>query len=418
MPGRGAYQKQIAAIVAAATVEKLTIDDILPAEVRDHFKESSDLKRAQEQIAELQCRETALQGEIMELKTDLESKRRKIANLPADHLTRQTELQQAIRQIEREKQISKNLAERLERYQQQLKDNIGKQHADVTAAGKLEDLQSEIEQQQAVITKLMGDNRETIAMFEKSQEADKNQLERKCNQLAKKDSQLAEKDALVDQLHQQIEDAHDVISTLEELDPLALEEQNVSLMSKNQSLTEDNKALQEQYNIVKEQLGEVLAIPYGTSHGFDRKARLFSAVVAETKMLNRFFVNGFQVLDALSCSFFAKEGEIPSRLEIENYLDGAQEALGDYADVKKAVRIVPDRTGEYDPDQVALCKELDSMAISAADAMESLEMLHVGFWVWLDRMSDDPKMLSGLNWVLCDEGRLRAPDVRRRLNEA
>jgi hypothetical protein len=388
MSGRGDYQKRLAALMSAAAADNLTFEDILPAEIEERFKELAELKQARVFIAELELRETELQTVNETLQNEAEKKQKAIDNLPDDHVARLTELHQAYRQIELHKQTEVHLNERAERYRQQLDDNVGKQHANTSAAAKIEALQAQVEHQQGTIAKLMDDNRKSEAIYKQLRESDKHTLESKTEQLAKKE-------ALIAQLHQQIDDATDTLLTLEECDPLAVQEENVGLLSRNLSLSEENKALQDQYTMVKEQLGEILAT------GQDgRKAQLFAAAISETKTLNRFFLNAFEVLKAFSCSFQTT----PMRSIIEFHLDAAQEALAGCRAVKEAVRPDTDGAGDHDLEEYTLCKELDSMAVSAGVAMDSLEAVHSGFWKFINGLSEDPKMLSEVNAELVEQG--------------
>jgi hypothetical protein len=373
----------------------LTFEDILPAEIEERFKELAELKQARVFIAELELRETELQTVNETLQNEAEKKQKAIDNLPDDHVARLTELHQAYRQIELHKQTEVHLNERAERYRQQLDDNVGKQHANTSAAAKIEALQAQVEHQQGTIAKLMDDNRKSEAIYKQLRESDKHTLESKTEQLAKKE-------ALIAQLHQQIDDATDTLLTLKECDPLAVQEENVGLLSRNLSLSEENKALQDQYTMVKEQLGEILAT------GQDgRKAQLFAAAISETKTLNRFFLNAFEVLKAFSCSFQTT----PVRSIIELHLDAAQEALAGCRAVKEAVRPDTDGAGDHDLEEYTLCKELDSMAVSAGVAMDSLEAVHGGFWKFINRLSEDPKVLSEVNAELVEQGRPRTIPV-------
>jgi myosin heavy subunit len=393
MSGRGDYQKRLAALMSAAAADNLTFEDILPAEIEERFKELAELKQARVFIAELELRETELQTVNETLQNEVEKKQKAIDNLPDDHVARLTELHQAYRQIELHKQTEVHLNERAERYRQQLDDNVGKQHANTSAAAKIEALQAQVEQ--GTIAKLMDDNRKSEAIYKQLRESDKHTLESKTEQLAKKE-------ALIAQLHQQIDDATDTLLTLKECDPLAVQEENVGLLSRNLSLSEENKALQDQYTMVKEQLGEILAT------GQDgRKAQLFAAAISETKTLNRFFLNAFEVLKAFSCSFQTT----PMRSIIEFHLDAAQEALAGCRAVKEAVRPDTDGAGDHDLEEYTLCKELDSMAVSAGVAMDSLEAVHGGFWKFINRLSEDPKVLSEVNAELVEQGRPRTIPV-------
>lgn len=400
MAGRGAYQKQIAAIITAAAADSLTIDDILPHEIQEHFHDLVELKRARAYILELEGREKELQAAKETLTSTLANMRLKIDDLPTEHQARKTELQQAYRQIALHKETSDNLNQRVQRYQQQLKNTVDKRQTDDSTAKQIKELHTRVADQQAIIAKLLEDHRESEALYETIQQCDKNALELKDNELAKKDHQLMQQDDLIAQLRLDVQDAIDDKAALEELDPVALQEENIGLSSQNLSLSEDNQALQDQYDIVKEQLGKLMA-----AQGKDPKAQLFAAAISETKTLNRFYKAAFQVLNALSGTLH-EDAKIPSRSFIENHLDAAQEALNGCRVVKDVMRAGTDVAGVLDPDQAALCTELDTMAKSAADAMISIETLHNGFWEFLNQLSDDPKLLSELNYVLCESDRV------------
>lgn len=407
MAGRGLYQKQLAAIVAAAAADNLTIDSILPGEVQKHFRESKELMRAQERILELEGREQELQAANKHLTDTVNARNIQIDNLHEDHEARKIELQQTHRQVEVHKEVNQIAEERVERYRQQLKEIVNKQQTDDTATKKIQDLQTQVANQEATIAKLVDDMNKSEALFKDIRQCDKNALERVELQLAKKDQLLAEQEDVINELQQHVQNTIDDKAMLEELDPVALQEQNVGLEIQNVSLSEDNKALQDQYSIVKEQLREIL-----TAEGQDHKAQLFAAAISETKTLNRFYKAAFQVLDALSSSFREGDSDIPSRPCIEDHLDIAQEALGGYRDVKDAVRAVTDAAGILDPDQAALYAELDSMAMCAANAMGSIETLNYGFWTFLNDLSDDPKLLANLNGALCAQGRFGTARVK------
>lgn len=414
MVGRGDYQKQLAALVAAANASNLQFDDILPDDLKAHFQEMSELKRAREYVKELEEREQALQVENNALKKDLTDKQMEINNLPEEHQARKVELHQSQRQVELYKETSEDLSKRVARYRKQLEDIVGQQQATASATEKTEDLQNQIQDQQAVIDKLMRDNRESEAVFEQLRESDLKALERKDKQLAKKDETIAElrqqvKDALA--CHNAPEDQStgglddDVETMVEDMpnDPLDLWQQNIDLLQQNLSLSQDKEALEDRCTMVTIELSELKAA-YDYSPAQDCKAQLFAAVISEIKTMNRFYTGAFDVLDVFAKAFHAATADIPSSAYIDNQLDMAQDALAGHNSVKQVVRAVTDASST-DADQVALYEELDSLSSTAADSMSSLEVLNTGFWRFLNQLSDDPKHLSSLNGALCDAGR-------------
>lgn len=427
MLGRGEYQKQLAALVASANANNLKFDDILPDGLKEHFQEMTELQRAREYVKDLEEREKGLLAEKDALKMELSEKQIEIDNLPTEHQARKVELHQAERQIALYKETSEDLAKRAERYRRQLEDVVVQKQAGASATEKIEHLNTQIIDQQAVIDKLMDDNRKFEVMFQQLREADVKALDHKEKQLAKKDEMLAElrqqlKEAQVcktasgttwSESLDEFDDAETLVDGMSD-DSLALQEQNIDLLQQNLSLSHDKEALQDECVMAKMEIAELKAASDDTKTQYhinqDRKAQLLAAAISEVKTLNRFYKAGFDVLNHFAEAFHTEKADMPSNTYIEEQLDTAQDALAGYISVKQVVRAVTDVTCA-DEDQVALYKELDSLGASAADSMSSLEILSTGFWRFLGQLSDDPKLLSHVNGALCDAGRLRAVEL-------
>ncbi|KAJ4376584.1 hypothetical protein N0V86_006698 [Didymella sp. IMI 355093] len=422
MAGRGEYQKQLAALWSTAKAHNLKFTDIIPDDLEEEFSQMKELKEAREMIENFQKHEEQLQAAKEALTKDLNEKQSEIDNLPAEYQSAKIDLQQAQRQLTNNKDTIYDLNERIERYRTQAKGIIAIKQADASATEKIENLQMEVENQQNVINKLKEDNRKSVKMFEQLREADTKALERKQTLLAKKDKELAEKktelarmEGLLADLRQQmthndnttqevvsyvLSDIDDGVETL--LGPAHddLLAENVDLLQRNLRLAEDNRALEEQHVQMKTQLHEILASQESSD-------RVFAAVVSETKTLFHFYQASSEVIASFANSFSAEKVNIPSLYDIEKQLDAAQEALRGYFEVKDVVRAINNLPDINDLEQVALCKELDSLAATASDSAINLEALHISLWAFLNQLSHDPKMMSDLNGALCDEDRRR-----------
>ncbi|KAJ8116663.1 hypothetical protein OPT61_g1949 [Boeremia exigua] len=407
MASRGDYQKQLAALVANARANNLQFDDILPDDLKEHFQDLAELKRARNCIKELEDQEKELRAERDALNMRLAQKQREIDNAPAKYQAMIVDLHQAKHQIALYKNLSEDRTNRAERYRRQLDDFVGKKQADASAAEKIEDLETRIEGQQNIIDKLMEDNRKSEIMYEQLRQSETKALRKKDEQLAKMNNELAEKDSLLSLVLQDTKmskksltgsdgESLDDVSDSETLstspdDLLSLEEQNLDLLQQNVSLSEDNEALRDQNVMMKAALAE-LTESYECAKAQCDKQNALSAAVSEVKTLNRFYKAAFNVLNELAEAFHATQVDLlPSC--IDDHLDAAQDALLGYDSVKRVVRAL----SGSDEDQVALCKELDSLGAAAADSMAILELFHSGGWHFLSHLSDEPKLLSQLN---------------------
>lgn len=424
MAGRGEYQKQLAVLVAAAKANNLKFKDIVPDDVQEEFLEKKQLKEALEHVKDLEDREKEMRAANETLAKELDEKQSEIDNLPIEYQSMKIDLQQAQRQISLHKDTITDLNKRVERYRAQAKDIVDAKQADAAAAEKIENLQMGIKDQQTLINKLMDDNRKSEAMFEQLREVDAKALERKDSLLAKKDKELAKKEDLLAELRQRAQKTHNATVAREDIvfvssddddgtktfvdasqdELLATQEQNIDLLQRNLSLSVQNRALEEQHIQMKTQLYETLASQ-------EYSDRSFAAIVSETKTLFRFYQASSQVLGSFAKSFSSSKADIPSLAYIESQLDAAQEALNGYFEVQKVVRAINNQPDKNAMDQVALYKELDSLAATASDSASSLEILHSGLWTFLNQLSDNPKMLSDLNGALCDIGRLPFVDL-------
>jgi hypothetical protein len=437
MAGRGEYQKQLAALVAAAKANNLKFEDILPKEVLDRFQDMAELKTAREYIKELEECEKDLRATNETLTNNLKEKQLEIGSLPADYQALEVDLQQAQRQISLYKKTSEDAQERLQRYRRQLDEIVDKQRADASAAEKVEDLQIQIENQQAVINRLMDDNRKAEAVFEQLRESDTKALERKDKQLVKKERELAEKDEMLAQLHKRVDgakyaetasigatsilsiDMDDEETLLDEAndDHLEVQQENIELLQQNLALSEDNNALKDQNAALNSQLYKVvefyeMSLSHQPVPSEAPKAQLLINAVPEAKPLNRFHQIFRQVIGVFAQMFrISSQEEALPLSNLANQLDAAQNALDDYYVAKDVMRAITEEADYDDTDQIALRKELDSMAQSASESLFSLNILYTDFWGFLNQLSNDPKMLSSLNGALCDADRIHVIDL-------
>ena len=435
MTSRGEYKKQLAVLVAAAKANNLSFEDILPEKMLDHLKQMAELKTAREHIEQLEEREKDLKATNETLTNNIKEKQHEIDNLPAEYQALKVDLQQAQRQISLYRTTSEDAQERVERYRRQLDVIVGKQQADTFAAGKIEDLQIQIEEQQILINKLVEDNRKTKAMYEQLHDSDAKALERKDKQLANKEKELADKNEMLAGHHQRwadhipvrtadsssvpFNDADDEATLLDEVndDYLEVQEQNIQLLQKNVALEENNAALKEQNDTLIAQLYKIIALQEQSLSAQPTAPQApttqnFTSIVPEAKSLNRFYDTIRQILGVFAQIFQASSNHESIPLsDLEAQLDDAQLALEDYYVAKEWMRADIQKSGYEDADQIALRKELGSMARSGFDSLSSLNTLYTGFWTFVNQLSEDPKTLSSLNGALCDVGRVQVIEL-------
>ncbi|KAJ4364764.1 hypothetical protein N0V95_000712 [Ascochyta clinopodiicola] len=385
MAGRGEYQKQIVALMAAAKAENLNFEDVLPAKILEHFEVMTELKAARELIKELDDRGGQLQTANETLTKKLSHKQKEIDDLPEEFKALKVELHQAQRQITLHKTMSEDSRQRSERYQRQLKETAAKQQTDASAADKIERLQAEVQDQQTIIAKLVEENQAAEAMSAQLRESDLKALAQKDKQLAKKVEELTGKNELLAKLDKELDEAF-------------------SLMTCDTEMLVDDP--QEEPTVVQQ---ENLQHAGSSTR---REAQFSAAIISEMKPLNRFYQAVFQVVNAFAMIFQATSiKDIPPVSYIGDQLDAAQIALGDYIDIKDMMRASIEELGGNDMDQIALLHELDVLAASATNSQIDLEVVHMGFWNFLNQLSDDPKMLSNLNGALCDADRVHIIDL-------
>ncbi|KAF3041170.1 hypothetical protein E8E12_009515 [Didymella heteroderae] len=448
MAGRGEYRKQLAALWATAKAQNLKFKDIVPENMEEEFSHMKEIQEARDMVKSLQGRENQLQAAKEGLIKNLNEKQAEIDNLPAEYHSAKIDLQQARRQIANNKDTIDDLNNRIERYRAQAKEIVAKKQTNAAAAENLENLQMEVQNQQTIISKLKDDNRKSAALFEQLRETDRKALmskdrllEKKDKELAERTMQLVEKDTellgavnalegkdkelahlgyLLADLRHRMQKSNDENTALEEEiassddnnvlkmlvgpsqdDFLAMQAENIDLLQRNLRLAEDNHALEEQHIQMKTQLREAL-----TSHG--SSDRIFAAVVSETKTLFRFYQTSSHVIGSFADFFAAEKDTVQSLSNIGKELDSMQEALSGYFEVKNMVRAIHRSPDLNDTEQVALCKELDSLAATASESVINLENLHIVLWSFLDQLSHDPKMMSDLNGALCDKDWRRA----------
>lgn len=426
MAGCGEYQKQVAALMAAAKAENLKLENVLPKEVLKHFQDMTELKAARDLIKDYEIREKELQTANETLTKNLHKKEEIINDLPGEFKSMKVDLQQAQHQIKLHKEVADDALDRANRYYRQLQQIAYQQQVDSSNAEKIEYLQNEVDEQHSLIAKLVEENRATESLSTQRYEADREVLAKKDKQLSKKDRQLAEKNDLLAQLSLEIEQfggnddacsrmSSDTEATLlgDSDDVLAIQQENINLQEQNIELETRVLDLQEQIAITKLQLDQVCSSPALAQANAlkDRNSQLLAASVSELKPLNRVY-KSVALITQVYADFLQATSptNTPSVDYIQMLLNDAQVEIDDYVELSKLMRAHFTEMG-VDGTQAALHQELDALAKSAVGTQSSLKIIHQGFWGFLHQLSDDPKMLSGLNGVLCAASRVHVTEL-------
>lgn len=427
MASRGEFQKQMAALVGAAKAKDLTLENILPQEMLEHFQEMIQLKEAQAYIKELEEREKKLQAANDTLTKDLDEKRAVIEDLPEEFKAMKVDLKQAKRQIILHKEIAEDARERAEHYQRQLKEVTNKQQTDASTTEKIEQLQIEIDDQQALITKLVEDSRTTNATFAQLRKSDTKAIEKKDKELAKKNMELADKDKKLAEKDKELAEKDEVLAQIryefrkvsdDNVTSMETElNDTVSMMSdetdtmiedlekEDLELQEQNLNLEVQISTTKAQLHQLSLSHEQVISSETRKAHLSAAAVTEIKPLTRFYKAMLQVLKSYAELFQTSPDNVPNMSVIDTMLEEASDALESYLEMNKLMRAGVEECENDDMDHIALRKELESLAEYATDSQISVETIRHGFWDFLEQLSNEPKVLSTMNGMLCDVDR-------------
>ncbi|KAF9695619.1 hypothetical protein EKO04_006375 [Ascochyta lentis] len=427
MADRGEYQKQMAALLAAAKAKNLKFEEILPEDMLGHSKEMTELKAARELIKQLDDRGKELQAANETLTKNLKKKQKEIDDLPEEFKALKVELQQIQRQIVLHKTMSEDSQERAERYQRQLKEFTFKQQTDTSNANQVERLQVEVGDLQTLIAKLLEENRSAEATSAQLHESDLKALAQKDKQLAIKEKELAEKNELLAKICKELVDGDEndpaelndacslMFSDTETLvgdpseDPLVMQQERIDLMQQNLDLEKQIQDLKEQITATKSQLDQTCSsLSHEQTNSPTRhEGQLSASVISEMKPLNRFYKAVSQIVNAFAMIFQATSAnDIPSLSHLGAQLDMAQHALDEYMDIKNMMRASIEEWSKDDMDHIALRSELDDLASSATESQIKLEVINMGFWTFLNQLSYDPKMLSNLNGALCDAERI------------
>ncbi len=428
MAGRGKYQKQVADLVASAEAENLKIEDILPEDILGHFQELGELKVARELIKDHQYREKELQAANETLEKKLKEKRKEIEDVPEETKALRVDLQQAQRQIELHKALLKDAQERSERYQRQLKEIVDKRQADDLNIAKIERLQTEVDEQQAFITKLVEENRAIEATYTKQRVVDVKTTQQMEKELAKCQEDLATMRAQFRKAYRDttladvgFNDTATITSgttvTWVEVGESAKSDiwstasgKSITSITSDESIAiiaelEDKAINLEEQNLNLEQTIELVSRSHDQIQDLEtRKARMSAAAVSEIKPLNRFYTAVLQILRLYAEIFNMSSTGTPDFSTIDTVFDSAYSALGDYYTVNEIMRADVEETNLDDADQIALRKELGALAQCAATSQLSLEALRGGFLDFVGRIYCEPEIQS------CVDGSSRKVD--------
>jgi DNA repair exonuclease SbcCD ATPase subunit len=346
----GDMQKQLSEIIVNAKVKGYKIEDVIPKEMHDHFKEMGELQTAREFIQEIQSREHDLQADNNFLQAKLKEKEAEIDDQPADFEALKVDLQQAHRQIDYYRELGEDSQRRAQRYQRELSVAIKDQAASNELIAKLERLQNELNQQHCTIQQLLTENERAAKNF-----ADLRAQDAKL--IAANEAKVAATLSHASQVENESEQFSATFTTL--IDNLESE------ISSAAASLNDKATL------------------------IHKTETLYNAIVSEVAPLNRFFSRAFKMLHVYQILFQSLSDphapDIASLpLELDPLMEGATQDLYVYNEVHRTMCEDAGIAGER------ARTHLNGISRSATDMLLSFEGIKADVATFLARLKKEP----------------------------
>jgi hypothetical protein len=352
----GDLQKQLSEIVVNARTQGYKMEDVIPEEMHDHFKQIGELRAAREYIQEMQARENDLQAENNDLQAKLREKESEIDDQPADFKALKVDLQQAHRQIEYYRELSEDSRRRAERYQTELSLAVTDQAAANEAIARAERLEKELDQHQCTVRQLLAENERAAETFANLRAHD-------ATLIAANEAKFAAILSHTSEVENESEQFSETFTTL-------IHDLESEILSASASLN-DKAAL---------------------AH---RTETLYNAIVSEVAPLDRFFSRAFRMLHVYEILFRSLSNPSASSiaslpLELDPLMEEASQDLYVYGEVHRTVCEDAGVAGEQ------IRTHLNGISKSANDMMESFGSVKADVATFLARLKKDPSTWAAM----------------------
>lgn len=166
MSSRGDIQRQFSQLMGTINAQGLKLEDVLPAEMQNHFQDMVALREAQTYIKEVEAREKDLQDANTDLQAQLQAKQSEIDNLPDEFKALQIDLQQSQNRIDFHKGIAERESDRAAQYQSKFEKACRQQIDAAEDARKIQLLQCNLSEREDSMFKLLQENTNIRDVFE------------------------------------------------------------------------------------------------------------------------------------------------------------------------------------------------------------------------------------------------------------
>jgi hypothetical protein len=352
----GDLQVQLSEIVVNARTQGYKMEDVIPEEMHDHFKQIGELRAAREYIQEMQARENDLQAENNDLQAKLREKESEIDDQPADFKALKVDLQQAHRQIEYYRELSEDSRRRAERYQTELSLAVTDQAAANEVIAWAERLEKELDQHQCTVRQLLAENERAAETFANLRAHD-------ATLIAANEAKFA---AILSHTSEVENESEQFSQTFTKL----IHDLESEILSASASLN-DKAAL---------------------AH---RTETLYNAIVSEVAPLDRFFSRAFRMLHVYEILFRSLSNPSASSiaslpLELDPLMEEASQDLYVYGEVHRTVCEDAGVAGEQ------IRTHLNGISKSANDMMESFGSVKADVATFLARLKKEPSTWAAM----------------------
>jgi hypothetical protein len=386
MTSRGNISRQLSQIASVIHAQGLTFEDVMPGEMRVHFRDMVALQEARAYIKEIEGREAELQASNADLLSQLAAKQAVIDDQPGEFKALKVDLQQSQRHIDYYKGIANHQEARADRCQRKMEEACKASSIAAADAGKIERLECDLAERQITVHKLLQEN---CAMRDTHESEHEKTLEL-----------IEEKDAIIVALTDRINQI--------EAEQLMAHEDSDEFNDTCYSLIDD---IEQEVTTAAEVVNfkSIKLFELRESHD-----QLCSAVASELAPLIRLYDHVYGIMEAfreifrcLSNPHTRAVPRIPQSLD--GMLDAANDQLYAYQRVSDEIHTQP-LVQKYSLAQQAVVHQVDDIAKAAAHTCTGLEDFKEDISSFLDRLRNGPD-----TWLTID-ARLGSASSRSRIS--
>ncbi|KAH7108695.1 hypothetical protein B0J11DRAFT_586817 [Dendryphion nanum] len=162
----GDIRQRMAALWKEARASGHKFEDMFPTEMQSQLQYKAEANKARDYINQLTEREKNLQQQVKDITIVLKSEKKKVDDLPADHLQLKVDFEQQKNQIEFYRELKKNAETRADKFEQRWKDAMKDRKTIDDAETTIQNLRAQTQQQQREILELTQKHCKDADLFE------------------------------------------------------------------------------------------------------------------------------------------------------------------------------------------------------------------------------------------------------------